>query len=86
MAQFVKAAFATNTWPCARGSTMKLREFFYMLGLKPKARTYGYEIKEQKIDGQSIRYADWLHPRAYPCAVNQAEVRKISASSIERLT
>lgn len=56
---------------------MKLREFFYLLGLKPKARSYGYEIKQQSIAGQTIRYADWLHPRAYPCAVNQAELDRL---------
>lgn len=52
---------------------MKLREFFYMLGLKPKARSYGYEIKDQSIDGLTIRYADWLHP----CAVQQAELDRL---------
>lgn len=58
---------------------MKLREFFYMLGLKPKARSYGHQIKEQVIDGKSIRYADWLHPRAYPCVVKQPEVDRLKA-------
>ena len=56
---------------------MKLREFFYMLGLRPKARSYGQVIKEQQIDGESIRYADWLHPRAYSCAVKRGEVDRL---------
>ncbi|MEZ6135852.1 MAG: FkbM family methyltransferase [Pirellulaceae bacterium] len=53
---------------------MKLREFFYMLGLKPKPQTYGHVIKEQHIAGKTIHYADWLHPRAYPCAVKPQEL------------
>ncbi len=53
---------------------MKLREFFYMLGLKPKPKTYGYQVKQQQIEGKTIRYADWLHPRAYPCEVQPRQL------------
>lgn len=56
---------------------MKLREFFYMLGVKPKARSYGHVIKEQQIDGKTLLYADWLHPRAYSCAVKQTELYRL---------
>jgi FkbM family methyltransferase len=56
---------------------MKLREFFYMLGLKPRSRSYGHVVHQQQIEGQTIRYADWLHPRAYSCAVKPIEVDRL---------
>ena len=42
---------------------MKAKEFFYLLGLRPKPRAYGYEIRSHILsrDGE-IRYAQWLHP------------------------
>ena len=56
---------------------MKLREFFYMLGIKPSPKTYGYEIHEQVVEGKSVRYAQWLHPRAYNGAVLPSEVKRL---------
>lgn len=56
---------------------MKLREFFYCLGLKPKPRKYAYEIREQVLRGQTIRYAQWLHPRAYPCEIQERELNSL---------
>jgi len=56
---------------------MKLREFFYSLGIKPQPKTYGYKIHEQVIDGKALRYAQWLHPRAYNGAVLPSEVDRL---------
>ena len=56
---------------------MKLREFFYCLGLKPRERSYGFEVHEQQVGDQSIRYAQWLHPRAYSGEVSAAEVARL---------
>ncbi|MEL7266462.1 MAG: FkbM family methyltransferase, partial [Planctomycetota bacterium] len=56
---------------------MKLREYFYMLGFKPKTRSYGYEEREQQLEGQTVRYAQWMHPKAYPVAVQQKELQRI---------
>jgi len=42
---------------------MKLRELFYLLGLRPKEKTYGYEISTFDLEGiGSVQYAQWLHP------------------------
>lgn len=56
---------------------MKLREFFYCLGLKPRAQTYGFEIRSQGIEGRAVRYAQWLHPRAGSGEVSLAEVERL---------
>ncbi len=57
---------------------VKLKEFFYMLGLRPSAKTYGYEIREQVIKGKVLRYAQWLHPRAYSVKVADYEVDRLT--------
>lgn len=48
---------------------MKPREFFYMLGIRPRPKTYPCEVVtfELSKEGQ-IQYAQWLHP---------AETRKV---------
>jgi FkbM family methyltransferase len=45
---------------------MKPKEIIFLLGLKPKPRAYGYEVRTFTLptDGE-IRFAQWLHPR-YP--------------------
>lgn len=42
---------------------MKLKEFFYMFGIQPGAKTYPYEVITFELpqDGQ-VQYAQWLHP------------------------
>lgn len=43
---------------------MKLKEYFYLLGIKPREKKYGYRIKQ--FDLQSfgvVEYAQWEHPR-----------------------
>jgi FkbM family methyltransferase len=56
---------------------MKLREFFNMLGFKSEPCKYGYVVKQQTIDGLSLRYADWLHPRAYSCEVKPEDLTRL---------
>lgn len=42
---------------------MKLKEVFYMIGLKPKPRRYGYEIRQFELEEYGlVKYAQWLHP------------------------
>jgi FkbM family methyltransferase len=59
---------------------MKLRELIYLLGLRPKLRTYGCEVKMAglPIDGD-IEYAQWLHPRTRdnPCPFGQEIVTEL---------
>ena len=42
---------------------MKPREFFYMLGIRPKLKTYPHEVLTYELprDGK-VQYAQWLHP------------------------
>lgn len=42
---------------------MKLKEFFYLLGMQPKPRVYGYKINTFELaEYGKVDYAQWLHP------------------------
>ncbi len=42
---------------------MKLKEFFFLLGMRPKPRVYGYVIHHFQLGKYgSVDYAQWLHP------------------------
>ncbi|MGE0441092.1 MAG: FkbM family methyltransferase [Gemmatimonadales bacterium] len=48
---------------------MKLKEFFYLLGFRPAPRRYPTEVRTVSLpDVGTVRYAQWLHPKAYPAA------------------
>lgn len=57
---------------------MKPREFFYMLGIRPKPRTYSYDIItfDLPTDGQ-IQYAQWLHPSETHKVIRQEVVDEL---------
>ena len=58
---------------------MKFRELFYLLGLKPKLRHYGYRIDSfDYLPGESVEFANWLHPAAHPKRVEAAEVAALA--------
>jgi len=59
---------------------VKLREFFYLLGLKPRPRRYGWALQEHQMprDGR-IEVAQWLAPGAYPLRPNQDLVDRLRA-------
>src|SRR5690349_23962264 len=58
----------------ARRRPLKAKEFIYLLGLKPKPKTFGYvvEAHDLRTDGR-VEIARWLHPGAY----------RVSASGIQ---
>src|SRR5687768_16756073 len=42
---------------------MKLKEFFYLLGLRPESRIYGHTVRAFELPGYGVvEYAQWLHP------------------------
>lgn len=54
---------------------MKLKEFIYLLGLKPRPRTYGMEIQTHELPREGrIEVAQWLKPKAHQMLPTQAEV------------
>lgn len=57
---------------------MKLKEFFYMLGILPKPKVYPYEVVSFDLpkDGR-IEYAQWLHPKETRKAIRQEEVEEL---------
>src|SRR5438552_18777900 len=53
---------------------LKAKEFIYLLGLKPKPKTFGFVIEALDLTGEGrIEVARWLHPGAY----------RITATSIQ---
>jgi FkbM family methyltransferase len=58
---------------------MKLRQVLSLVGITQQPKTYGHEIRTQDIHGQQIQYAQWLHPKAYACAVQDAELKRLQS-------
>jgi len=51
---------------------MKLKELFFLLGLKPRPRTFGYVVERHELAGEgSIDVAQWQHQGAYRAAPSQ---------------
>jgi FkbM family methyltransferase len=61
-----------------RENAMKAKEWLYLLGLRPKPRTYGFEVRsfQLPIDGE-IQYAQWLHPSERPKTFTQEAVNEL---------
>ncbi len=57
---------------------MKLKEFMYVLGLRPKPRRYGQrrQIIDLPIDGK-VEYARWLHPKAQDLRIAPEEMLEL---------
>lgn len=58
---------------------MKLREFFYFAGNRifghtPRPREFPFEVREQSLGSTRIQYAQWMHPKAYPCAISESVI------------
>jgi FkbM family methyltransferase len=56
---------------------VKLKEVFYGLGLRPRAREYTYDLRRFAVDGVgAVDYAQWRHPSALrnPTTIDPAEV------------
>ena len=57
---------------------MKLKEVFYMLGLKPKPKRYGHEVVDLDLTGEGrIQYAVWQHPRSSHGRIEQGMVDEL---------
>jgi len=58
---------------------MKFRELFYLIGLKPKLRQYGYRVDSfDHAPGETVEFANWLHPAARPKRVEAAQVAALA--------
>ncbi len=54
---------------------MKLKEYVYMAGLKPREKRYGYTIRPFHLDSYgTIEYAQWDHPSEKPKTIQEANV------------
>ncbi len=57
---------------------MRLNEFFYLMGFRPRTRIYGHRIQiiDLPRDGR-VEYARWLAPKARDLSLQQAEVDEL---------
>lgn len=57
---------------------MKLKEFFYLLGIKPRAQVYGAELQVHTLPGEGrVEVAQWLAPDAHRIVPQQAEIDRL---------
>ncbi len=58
--------------------SVKLKEFFYLMGLKPKPVHYGFVVEAHEILGEGrIEVARWLHPQAYSAVPDSQYIRNL---------
>jgi FkbM family methyltransferase len=57
---------------------MRLKEFFYLLGLRPRVRVYGHRIQVIDLprDGR-VEFARWLAPNIRDLSLRQAELDEL---------
>lgn len=54
---------------------MKLKELFYLLGVRPGLRRHGHRIDHFELaSGETIQFANWLHPAARPKSVETPQI------------
>jgi FkbM family methyltransferase len=57
---------------------LKVKELFYLLGLKPKPVRYGFVVEPHEVAGEGrIEVARWLHPNAYSAVPDPQYVRNL---------
>ena len=59
---------------------MKLKEFFYILGIKPKVKQWGYIIKNFQLSKYgAVEYAQWLHPSEAKNTIAEDALNELSS-------
>jgi FkbM family methyltransferase len=54
---------------------MKIKESIYLLGLRPRSKTYGHRIDRYELPQEgTVEYATWLHPKQVSYQLNQSEI------------
>lgn len=54
---------------------MKLKEYFYMLGFKPREKRYGFKVKQFQLNSiGTVEYAQWEHPSESDKILREADV------------
>jgi len=57
---------------------MRLKEFFYLIGLKPSLRVYGHRIQVIDLPGDGrVEFARWLAPKARDLSLQQSELDEL---------
>lgn len=59
---------------------MRLKDVFFLLGMKPRTRTYGYEVVTTELPREGpVRFALWQHPKMGRDTVTQESVDALRA-------
>jgi FkbM family methyltransferase len=53
---------------------MKGKELLYLLGLRPRTKTYGYQVETHPAEGGTVEFATWQHPKRRPYSIEQKEM------------
>ncbi len=56
---------------------MRLKEFFYILGLKPNYRFFGHHIQYLNVENEKIEFANWLAPKSAPLCIPDSEMEEL---------
>jgi len=56
---------------------MRLVEFFYLMGLRPKPRAYGYRVQMIELAEGQIEYARWLNPKVKDLSLSDGELSQL---------
>jgi FkbM family methyltransferase len=57
---------------------VKAKELFYLFGLKPEIKTFGFEIRSFELQKEGrVEYAQWLHPREHKLQITQEMVDEL---------
>lgn len=58
---------------------MKLKNYFELMGLRQSARHYGYALNDFNVGGNTVRYAQWQHPKETDKELTDAMVQAYRA-------
>ncbi len=57
---------------------MKAKDIFFLLGLRPRPRTYGYTVNTFNLPGEGpVEYAQWNHPNETRKVLTQSSVDEL---------
>ena len=57
---------------------MKLKEIFFLLGIRPGVKTYEYSVEEHLVEGFApFKYAHWLHPKERRRAFHANQINEL---------
>jgi len=64
---------------------MKLKKIFYILGIKPKVKQWGYKIKNFQLSKYgAVEYAKWFHPSEAENTIEEDVLKELNSFHFSR--